>query len=109
MKPDPQIPQPTRQDRAFMRNTLIKLTAAQKLLCAAVILLTALVWYDLLKRLVAFGKGIDYSGLHALGGQTIALLNQYNPFFWWPCARLLLPIFCMALCSRCSGAAGRAS
>lgn len=83
MKPDSQVQQPTSQDRALLRNTLLKLTAVQKMICAAVIVITALIWYDLLKRLVAFGRGIDYGGLHALGGQAIALLKQYNPFFWW--------------------------
>lgn|SRR5690606_35108214 len=83
MKPDSQVHQPTGQDRALMRNALLKLTAVQKIICAAVIIITALIWYDLLKRLVAFGRGIDYGGLHALGGQAIALLKQYNPFFWW--------------------------
>src|SRR3546814_13212309 len=34
-------------------------------------------------RVVAFGHNIDYSGLHVLGVRGLALLNQYNPFFWW--------------------------
>lgn len=75
--------QPIRQDAALLRNTLLKLTATQKIVCAVVIALTALIWYNLLNRLIAFGRGIDYGGLHALGVQTIALLKQYNPFFWW--------------------------
>lgn len=75
--------QPTRQDAALLRNTLLKLTATQKILCVVVVALVVLIWYDLLNRLVAFGRGIDYGGLHALGVQTIALLKQYNPFFWW--------------------------
>ena len=66
-----------------MRSTLLRLTAAQKILCVVVIAIVALIWYDLLNRLIAFGRGIDYSGLHALGVQTIALMKQYNPFFWW--------------------------
>ncbi len=66
-----------------MRKTLLKLTAAQKTLCVVVVILVALVWYKLLNRLVAFGRDIDYGGLHTLGVQTIALLKQYNPFFWW--------------------------
>lgn len=75
--------QPTRQDVALLRNTLLKLTATPKIVCVVVVALTALVWYQLLNRLIAFGRGIDYSGLHALGVQAIALLKQYNPFFWW--------------------------
>lgn len=83
MKPNSSPQQPTGQDHALLRNTLLRLTAAQKILCVVVIAIVALVWYDLLNRLIAFGRGIDYSGLHALGVQTIAFLKQYNPFFWW--------------------------
>ncbi|NYT61558.1 hypothetical protein H0A66_04380 [Alcaligenaceae bacterium] len=75
--------QPTRHDVALLRNTLLKLTATQKIVCVVVVALTALIWYQLLNRLIAFGQRIDYGGLHALGVQTIALLKQYNPFFWW--------------------------
>lgn len=75
--------QPSSHDRALLRSTLLKLTAAQKIVCVVVIAVVALVWYDLLNRLVAFGRGIDYEGLHALGVQAITLLKQYNPFFWW--------------------------
>ncbi len=75
--------QPTRQDVSLLRNTLLKLTAAQKVLCVVVVILVALVWYDLLNRLVDFGRDLDYSGLRVLGVQTIALIKQYNPFFWW--------------------------
>jgi len=74
---------PTRQDSALLRNTLLRLTAAQKILCAVVIIGVALVWYDLLQRLIKFGHGIDYSGLHALGVQVLEFLKLYNPFFWW--------------------------
>lgn len=83
MKPNSQPQLPTSQDRALLRNTLLKLTAAQKILCIVVVAAVALIWYDLLNRLVAFGRGIDYAGLHVLGVQAIALLKQYNPFFWW--------------------------
>jgi hypothetical protein len=82
MKPN-YSPQPTSQDHALLRSTLLRLTATKKMLCVVVVVLVALLWYDLLNRLMAFGRGIDYSGLHALGVQTVALLQQYNPFFWW--------------------------
>ncbi|MGB3289577.1 MAG: hypothetical protein WBA83_09900 [Burkholderiaceae bacterium] len=85
MKPNSQQTQsaPTSHDRSLLRNTLLKLTATQKIVCIVVVAVVALVWYDLLNRLVAFGRGIDYEGLHALGVQAVALLKQYNPFFWW--------------------------
>lgn len=75
--------QVTHRDVAFVRRTLRHLTVTQKLTSAAVIVITALAWWFLLKRLLVFGHGLDYSGLHALGTQTVALLQQYNPFFWW--------------------------
>jgi len=83
MKPNSPPQPPTSQDRALLRNTLLKLTAAQKILCVVVIIGVALIWYDLLNRMVAFGRGIDYEGLHALGVQAVAFMKQYNPFFWW--------------------------
>ncbi len=83
MKPTTSPQQPTRQDQALLRNTLLKLTATQKIICVVVIAVVVLVWYDLLNRLIAFGRGIDYSGLSALGVEAVALIQQYNPFFWW--------------------------
>ena len=76
-------PQPTRADTALLRNTVLKLTAAARVFTIAVVIIAALVWWFLLHRLIAFGKGLDYSGLEALGGQVMALVQQYNPFFWW--------------------------
>src|SRR3546814_790613 len=83
MKPDSLTQQPSSQDRSLLRNTLLQLTAVQKIICIAVVIVVALIWYDLLMRVVAFGHNIDYSGLHVLGVRGLALLNQYNPFFWW--------------------------
>src|SRR5699024_1981897 len=67
----------------LVRRALRRLTAAQKLLCAVVILIAALVWWTAVTALLAYGKEIDYSGLQALGTRTVNLLQQYNPFFWW--------------------------
>lgn len=75
--------QPTRHDDTVLRSALLKLTATQKISCTVVIAVVALVWYDLLNRLMNFGHGIDYAGLHAFGPQAIEILQQYNPFFWW--------------------------
>ncbi|TEA77049.1 hypothetical protein [Allopusillimonas ginsengisoli] len=83
MKPTTSLQQPTRQDQSLLRNTLLKLTATQKIISVVVVAVVALVWYNLLNRLIAFGQGIDYSGLSALGVEAVALLQQYNPFFWW--------------------------
>ena len=74
---------PTPSDSALLRNTLLKLTAAQKILCIVVIAVVALVWYDLLNKLIAFGHNIDYSGLYALGNDLVQWLKLYNPYFWW--------------------------
>ncbi|HEY9278661.1 MAG TPA: hypothetical protein VIP51_01190 [Eoetvoesiella sp.] len=75
--------QPTRHDDLVLRSTLLKLTASQKILCTVVIAVVALVWYDLLNKLVAFGDTLDYSGLHAFGVQAVEFIKRYNPFFWW--------------------------
>lgn len=66
-----------------MRSTLLKLTATHKILCTVVVAVVALVWYDLINRVIAFGEGVDYSGLQALGGDAIAFLQRYNAYFWW--------------------------
>ncbi|WP_397474632.1 hypothetical protein [Pusillimonas sp.] len=71
------------QDQAVLRSALLKLTATQKILCTVVVAVVAIIWYDLLTRLIAFGDGVDYSGLQALGGDSIAFLQRYNSFFWW--------------------------
>lgn len=77
------LQQPTRQDDALLRNALLKLTATHKIICAVVIAAVAMVWWDLLNRLVTFGDRVDYSGLHVLGPQAVEFLRIYNPFFWW--------------------------
>jgi len=73
----------TPQDTAVLRSTLLKLTATQKILCIAVIMVVAFIWYVLLHRLIAFGDQVDYSSLQGLGGEAVAFLHRYNPFFWW--------------------------
>ncbi len=76
-------PRPTRADAALLRNTVLKLTAATRVVTVVVVLLVALVWWFLLHRVIAFGRDLDYSGLNALGPQIMAFVKQYNPFFWW--------------------------
>lgn len=73
---------PSRQDFVLLRKLLLKLTAASRLLAATLVVLVALVWYDLLNRLLAFGNGIDYAGNHIVGAEATALLQRYNPYFW---------------------------
>ncbi len=82
MKPN-STPTSPAQDRAALRNTLLKLTAGQKILCTVVVAVVALVWYDLLNRVLAYGDGMDYAGLGALGAQAVSFLQRYNSFFWW--------------------------
>ncbi|MGB6008293.1 hypothetical protein [Castellaniella sp.] len=73
---------PSRQDSALLRRILLKLTATAKIASATLVVLVALVWYDLLNRLLAFGNGIDYAGNHIMGAEATALLQRYNPYFW---------------------------
>jgi len=82
MKPN-STPTPSAQDRAALRNTLLKLTAGQKILCTVVVAVVALIWYDLLNRVLVYGDGMDYAGLGALGAQAVSFLQRYNTFFWW--------------------------
>lgn len=76
-------PRPTRADAALLRNTVMKLTVATRVVTMAVVLLCALIWWFLLHRLIDFGRGLDYTGLEALGPQVMSFVKQYNPFFWW--------------------------
>ena len=77
------IDQPTPADRTLMRQTLWKLTAAQKILCVVLIAIVAFAWLNIAERIIAFGRTVDYSGLTVLGAQSMAILQRYNPFFWW--------------------------
>lgn len=65
-----------------MSKILLKLTATPKILSATLVVLVALIWYELLNRLLAFGNGIDYAGNHLMGAEATALLQRYNPYFW---------------------------
>lgn len=91
-------PLATPQDHAVLRSALLKLTATQKILCTVVVAVVAIVWYDLLNKLVAFGDEIDYSGLQVLGADGIAFMQRYNPFFWWALVALctLIIVYLMA-------------
>lgn len=82
MNPDTVL-QVTHRDVALVRRTLRHLTATQKIASAVAVIVTGLIWWVLLQRLLAFGRGIDYSDSQLLGTQTVTLLQQYNPFFWW--------------------------
>mgnify|MGYP006894389086 CR=1 FL=1 len=76
-------PQPTRADASRLRNTVLRLTAATRMFTVIVVIAVALVWWTLLHRLIAFGRGLDYSGLETLSAQVATLVKQYNPYFWW--------------------------
>ena len=76
-------PRPTRADASLLRNTVLKLTAATRVFTVAVVILSALAWWFILHQVIDFGRGLDYSGLEALGPQVMAFVKQYNPFFWW--------------------------
>ncbi len=77
------IQTPSRQDGALLRRILLKLTATAKIVSATLVVLIALVWYDLLNRLLAFGNGLDYAGNRLMGAEATALVQRYNPYFWW--------------------------
>ncbi len=91
MNPE-QTDTPSRQDHILLRKVLLKLTATAKILSTALVVIVALIWYDLLNRLLAFGNGIDYAGNKLMGAESTALLQRYNPYFWW-----VLVILCTIL------------
>ncbi len=104
-----QTQHPSRRDHTLLRTALLKLTATRKIVIAVVIAAVALIWYDLLNRLLAFGDGIDYAGLHVMGAEASALLQQYNPFFWWALVALctLIIAYFLLLFARSSLRAAR--
>ena len=73
---------PSRRDHALLGRILLKLTATPRILSAILVVVIALLWYDALNRLLAFGNGIDYAGNHIMGAEATALLQRYNPYFW---------------------------
>ncbi|MFV0282819.1 MAG: hypothetical protein ACK5JE_03390 [Castellaniella sp.] len=81
MKPE-RNESPRHQDLALLRRILLKLTATAKILSAILVVVIALLWYDALNRLLAFGNGIDYAGNRIVGAEATALLQRYNPYFW---------------------------
>ncbi len=82
----------TKNDVAIVRRTLYTLTATQKIVSIIVITATIAACLALVRALLQFGQSINYSGLQALGEQTVSMLQQYNPFFWWAVSALAVLI-----------------
>src|SRR5690554_2452578 len=81
-EPTTQPTPPTVKDRLSIHKTVLRLTAMYKTAAVIVCLIVGIVWYAVIKRTLAFGAEMDYSGLEALGLDA-ALIKQYTPFFWW--------------------------
>lgn len=81
-EPTTQPTPPTAKDRLSIHKTVLRLTAIYKTAAVIVCLIVGIVWYAVIKRTLAFGAEMDYSGLEALGLDA-ALIKQYTPFFWW--------------------------
>lgn len=99
---------PTSRDHALLGKILLKLTATTKIISAILVVVIVLAWYDLFNRLLAFGQGINYSGNHFMGAEASALLQRYNPYFWWALVILctILVVYLLTLAVR--ALAGRA-
>lgn len=86
---------PTSQDAtpasslSALRKLVMRLTATSKAVCAAVIVVIALITYHLLGRLVGFGRSLDYGALGGFSAQATELARQYMPLFWWGLAAIL--------------------
>lgn len=76
------LPHPTVKDRLAIHQTILRLTTFHKVVAAAIVVIVALIWLTLIKRILYFGRTLDYSGLEALGIDAM-LIKQYTPFFWW--------------------------
>lgn len=76
------LPNPTVKDRLTIHQTILRLTAFYKGIATAMVIVVVLVWLAVIKRILYFGRTLDYSGLEALGLDA-DLIKQYNPFFWW--------------------------
>lgn len=74
--------QPTVKDRVAVHKTILRLTSIHKTIATIVVIVGALVWLMIIKKILHFGRTLDYSGLETLGIDK-ALVKQYNPFFWW--------------------------
>lgn len=92
---------PKRHDHVLLRRVLIRLTAATHLLLAIMLVVIAWLSYMLLGRMLAFGTGINYTGNQLVGADASALLQRYNPYFWWAllliCALLIAWFSVMAV------------
>ncbi|CAM5205483.1 putative protein OS=Castellaniella defragrans OX=75697 GN=HNR28_002184 PE=4 SV=1 [Castellaniella defragrans] len=99
---------PTTQDHLLLGKILLKLTATTKIFSAILVVVVVLAWYDLLNRLLAFGKGIDYAGNHFMGAEASALLQRYNPYFWWALIILCTILIVYLLTLSVRGLANRA-
>lgn len=73
---------PTIKDSYAVHKTILRLTAIYKSVATVVVIIGALIWITIIKRILHFGRTLDYSGLEALGIDA-DLIKQYNPFFWW--------------------------
>ena len=80
-----------------MRQLVLRLTATPKAICAAVIVVVALITYHLLGRMIGFGRSLDYGALGGLSAQATELAQQYMPLFWWVLAAIIVLIVISAL------------
>lgn len=97
MNPRPPASLSPKHDVQAIRSLVLRLTALQKAVCAAVVLVIALVVYRLLASMLGFGLGINYHSLLGVSADTNALLQQYLPWLWWGLAVLLALIVIHAL------------
>ena len=76
------IAPPSIKDRVVIHQSILRLTAIYKTIAIAVVVISALIWLGVMRKIVQFGNALDYTGLEALGIDN-ALIKQYTPFFWW--------------------------
>ncbi len=74
---------PARTDHALMRSVLLKHTGVSTLACVLLVLISIFIWYALAAKILAFGNSLDFAQFQVAGADTTALLQRYNPYFWW--------------------------
>lgn len=76
-------PIPTNADHKLLKTLCLKLASTSLLLATAITIIIALIWLTVFKKILAFGTGLDFSKYNFFGEQASAIVQNFNPYFWW--------------------------
>lgn len=74
---------PKPHDLKLLRNIVLRLAAPAIILSAIIIAVIGLVWVSIFKRILSFGKSIDYAKLDFFGADANKIIQDFSPYFWW--------------------------